>query len=105
MTTPSAAELEATACKICGEPMPKGEEMFNYHGYSGPCPKPPLPHPKKVILEYTQRDESDGYWLDITADGSPHNQLWFATASERNHALDDLLQMMRSVGAVDGGRA
>lgn len=22
--------------------MPQGEEMFNYHGYSGPCPKPPL---------------------------------------------------------------
>lgn len=30
-------------CQICGEPMPKGEEMFNYHGYSGKCPKPPLP--------------------------------------------------------------
>lgn len=30
-------------CQICGEPMPEGEEMFNYHGYSGPCPKPPLP--------------------------------------------------------------
>lgn len=23
--------------------MPPGEEMFNFHGYSGPCPKPPLP--------------------------------------------------------------
>jgi len=30
-------------CTICGEPMPRGEEMFNFHGYSGPCPKPPLP--------------------------------------------------------------
>lgn len=29
-------------CKVCGEVMPWGEEMFNYHGYSGPCPKPPL---------------------------------------------------------------
>lgn len=28
-------------CSLCGEPMPAGEEMFNYHGYSGPCPKPP----------------------------------------------------------------
>lgn len=25
-------------CQICGKPMPPGEEMFNYHGYSGPCP-------------------------------------------------------------------
>jgi len=23
--------------------MPPGEEMFKYHGYSGACPKPPLP--------------------------------------------------------------
>ena len=28
-------------CELCGEPMPPGEEMFKYHGYSGPCPKPP----------------------------------------------------------------
>lgn len=27
-------------CQLCGEAMPAGEEMFNYHGYSGPCPKP-----------------------------------------------------------------
>lgn len=32
-------------CELCGEPMPKGEEMFKYHGYSGDCPRPPL---KKV---------------------------------------------------------
>lgn len=35
-------------CKICGEPMPDGEEMFHYHGYSGKCPKPPL---KQVQLD------------------------------------------------------
>lgn len=29
-------------CQICGEPMPEGEEMFNFHGYSGECPKEPL---------------------------------------------------------------
>ena len=29
-------------CEICGEPMPPGEEVFKFHGYSGPCPKPPL---------------------------------------------------------------
>jgi hypothetical protein len=30
-------------CELCGEPMSEGEEMFKIHGYSGPCPKPPLP--------------------------------------------------------------
>lgn len=33
---------EKAICSICGEPMPEGEEMFNYHGFSCPCPKPPL---------------------------------------------------------------
>jgi hypothetical protein len=36
------AEERAT-CRLCGEPMPEGEEMFYYHGYSGDCPAPPLP--------------------------------------------------------------
>lgn len=26
-------------CKMCGQKMPDGEEMFNYHGYSCDCPK------------------------------------------------------------------
>ena len=29
-------------CSLCGEPMPESETMFKFHGYSGPCPKPPL---------------------------------------------------------------
>lgn len=34
--------MSESKCGLCGEPMPQGEEMFKYHGYSGPCPKPPL---------------------------------------------------------------
>ena len=33
-----SAKAEAPACQLCGEPMPPGEEMFKFHGYSGPCP-------------------------------------------------------------------
>ena len=29
---------EQPKCELCGEPMPVGEEMFKYHGHSGPCP-------------------------------------------------------------------
>ncbi len=29
-------------CTICGEPMPEGEEMFNYHGFSGGFGQSPL---------------------------------------------------------------
>ena len=35
-------------CSLCGESMPEGETMFKFHGYSGPCPTPPL---KKVELD------------------------------------------------------
>lgn len=34
---------EQAKCELCGEPMPEGEDMFKFHGFSGPCPKPPLP--------------------------------------------------------------
>lgn len=30
---------DTAKCELCGEPMPEGEEMFLYHGFSGPCPK------------------------------------------------------------------
>lgn len=25
-------------CELCGHPMPDDEQMFKFHGYSGPCP-------------------------------------------------------------------
>lgn len=40
-------------CELCGEPMPPGEEVFKFHGYSGECPKPPLPRPAKPSPEDT----------------------------------------------------
>ena len=42
-------------CGLCGEPMPDGEKMFKYHGYSGPCPKPRLPKPQAMTPQETQR--------------------------------------------------
>ena len=47
-------------CTLCGEPMPAGEEMFKFQGYSGPCPAPPLPKQtvkwKMVPTEPTEAD-------------------------------------------------
>lgn len=37
-------------CELCGEPMPAGEEMFKFHGYSGQCQKPPKPKEEKNYL-------------------------------------------------------
>jgi hypothetical protein len=85
--------------------MPPGEEMFKYHGYSGGCPKPPLPRPQQVMIGYSFRDAEDGFWLDIDVDRQPYTQQHFDTASERQRAYDDLLGMMRSMGAADLPRA
>lgn len=41
---------EQPTCELCGDPMPPGEEMFKFHGYSGPCPKPPLVRPELTNL-------------------------------------------------------
>lgn len=46
-------------CNVCGHPMPEGEEMFNFHGYSGPCPVPPLrpAYQLRVIEEKRELEE------------------------------------------------
>lgn len=43
-------------CGICGEPMPPNEQMFKYHGFSGPCPKPPL--------KAEQVEQSADWWME-----------------------------------------
>ena len=42
---------ELPKCELCGNPMPPGESMFKYHGYSGPCPKPYLPKELRPLPE------------------------------------------------------
>lgn len=44
---------EVSRCELCGEPMPPGEEIFKYHGYSGSCPKPPLRTPDEITYQKT----------------------------------------------------
>jgi hypothetical protein len=57
---------EVARCELCGEPMSSGEEMFKYHGYSGPCPKPPLP---KATPRYAVERVSDEEWR-VVRDGA-----------------------------------
>ena len=51
-------------CELCGEPMPEGETMFKFHGYSGPCPKPPLP--KDTQPRLTDNDAGE---ISVTLNG------------------------------------
>lgn len=50
------ATRDEALCGICGEPMPPGEEMFQYHGYSGPCPTPPKPNPPPASEDHDWRN-------------------------------------------------
>jgi hypothetical protein len=44
-------------CAICGQPMPPGEEMFKYHGYSGPCPAAPkIPTSPRTDMDAANTD-------------------------------------------------
>lgn len=73
---------ERVLCGLCGEPMPPGEEMFNYHGYSGPCPKqageatppatpaePPDQHKQlhRAVMRYLTELNADVPWSDVVA--------------------------------------
>lgn len=55
-------------CALCGEPMPAGEEMFKYHGYSGPCPKPPLD--KGLGTQPERQEQSSGGVEPIEAEAA-----------------------------------
>lgn len=49
-------------CELCGAPMPPGEEMFKFHGYSGPCPTlAPAPREAQPDLCWTGYDDN-GRW-------------------------------------------
>ena len=52
-------------CSLCGEPMPEGETMFKFHGYSGPCPKPPLSYVQRYSQARTAAREAADEKLKI----------------------------------------
>jgi len=71
-------------CALCGEPMPAGEEMFKHHGYSGNCPKPPLP-PKPQLLAST---DAVGWLRSLK--NSTDNEQYYEIAQQAIDALEAL---------------
>ena len=69
-------------CALCGEPMPVGEEMFTIHGYSGPCPSPPLAAP--VSREAQLEAENDTLKREVA--------LWEQHEAARRAETDALRQ-------------
>lgn len=95
--------MSEAKCQICGEPMPAGEEMFFYHGYSGPCPKPPLPKaetPANVMTAEWKPIATaprDGTWVLLWW---PH---WFYQPMSGYYGLDGWQMDRALLGADDPG--
>ncbi len=78
-----------TRCELCGKPMPPGEEMFKYHGYSGPCPvpvpgqpppEPPCPEgrrPHRERVADIDRMLKEGQTGGIAIDDTPEHRAWY----------------------------
>jgi hypothetical protein len=92
MTRPS----DEGRCDLCGEPMPEGESMFRMHGYSGPCPKPPLPVTTPTHCACVWHGQADGppfsechYHATLRAD--------LAAARAEEERLDRALEQCRAL--------
>jgi hypothetical protein len=74
--------------------MPVGEEMFYYHGYSGPCPKPPLPK-KETDEELSLFDSAAAHavmgCLMLREGNVPVERI-----AEFADKMNDLIQVMRN---------
>ena|SRR5665647_1341587 len=101
MTVSQQFNDEIAKCSICGEPMPQGETMFKYHGYSGPCPKPPLlqPHQRRVVDEKVQLDDK---LAKLKAFGS--TPLFDSLPTEEKQRLTEQEMHMRGYSEVLGAR-
>lgn len=102
--------MSDSKCELCGEPMPKGEQMFKYHGYSGSCPKPPLPKPANQRFGHECTQSCFEVWP--LPWGNSHDLFWAHTIvrktfdpGDENYAralrvvLDTLAQVRLSIEA------
>ena len=82
-----------TKCTLCGEPMPDGEGMFKIHGYSGPCPKPPLQQ-TLVAVQVGIRRRGDDYFVFM--DGQ--EEIPCTSLEQAEAVLADLHAMVKHLG-------
>lgn len=80
-------------CQLCDEPMPKGEEMFKYHGYSEPCPNPP----NHKYLQCPTCGEANLYSIELLSKLCPDP--WH-TRSTMN--LRGIINLLKDRAWVDG---
>lgn len=90
-------------CTICGEPMPDGEQMFKYHGYSGPCPAPPLPKKatevEALVMRIYDRLAAINDAIEVGDDGYAR----FGSLNDRDR-LRDLVRELEPTALAAHGR-
>lgn len=59
-----------------------------------------LPEESSSLVEFKFCIDAEGYWIDLTVNGSPYGQVGpFETPEERQRAHDDMLSMVFQHGA------
>jgi hypothetical protein len=82
---------EPYKCELCGEPMPAGEQMFKFHGYSGECPAPPL---EKIAA---------GNDYDVTIQGGDGPDMWDKEVTVSAADFLDAARMATAQAEYHGG--
>lgn len=82
-------KIEIAVCEICGQPMPPGEEMFKFHGYSGPCPPMIIDEFKKCLS--TMSHSRAGWDYELPK----------AQRAEEDRQGKEALALARSIWAVN----
>jgi hypothetical protein len=101
-------ETELPRCEICGEPMPEGETMFKFHGFSGPCPAPPLADRiaaleaellKHTLMWYAERERRE-VALRVVQEQALDDGLWFRAERVTEAYLQAALRRLHA--AIEG---
>lgn len=88
-------------CEICGAPMPEGETMFRYHGYSCPCPLPPLPRKTAPLADKLRQRWASTSSAVMDADGGIYTGQLFGEASTlMAEAADEIDRLTRDLEAL-----
>lgn len=67
--------------------------------------RPRAPQPRNLdesaVIEFRHSEDHERFYLVLTADGVTVRRIPFSSAEERQRAQNDMLNMLRSVGATD----
>ena len=99
---------EQAKCELCGRPLPPGEEMFKFHGYSGPCPAETEPSPNNprkpfalnVTKEWCEKMAQREEGHDVSAGGVMAEQDVPTIDNSRIATWDDIKRLGQTINEL-----